>query len=317
MPLNNSAGAAVTAHDGNGAAGTAPNAAGDIATPFPLEPADEILIGDNDAAPEDEGSQPSATNDASSESEADASTPDGEDAPAEDGEQEAKQRNKVPAKERIKQLSDTAKAAVRRAEQAEQRERNLTQQLAKLEGRERPGEAADYDTDAAYAQALVTEAVNAAKAEALKDARADAAQERNEARRDEWIEKSAPMRSRVADFDAVVANPQAPISEFMKDAIVADPAGPEIAYFLGKNPEEARRIARLAPLQQATEIGRLASRFETAPVAKKITKAPPVRQTLEGHGSPPPKDPAKMTTEQYRAWRSEVSANKAKAGVRR
>lgn len=311
MSLNNSAGAAVTAQPGNEQAATVqPDA--DIAHPFPIEDGDSVLIGDHDAASQ-EDSQPSAT-EGDSDGDADADA-DGEDSPAEDGgTAEAEQKgNKVPAKDRIKQLSDRAKQAIRERDESDARVRSLEAQLAKVSQRDKPGEAADYESDADYAQALVKEAVHAAKEETLAEARQEALQQREVARRNEWLEKSAEMRDRVTDFDSVVANENAPISLTMRDAIVSDTAGPEIAYFLGKNPKEAAKIAALSPLQQAAAIGRLGARFENAPEPKKVTKAPAVRQKLDGHGSPPSRNPAKMTMEEYISYREEINANKAKA----
>lgn len=59
--------------------------------------------------------------------------------------------------------------------------------------------------------------------------------------------------------------------------------GPDVAYYLAKNPDESRRIAGLADNEQVLEIGRLEGRYlarresaatAEAPAPKKVTEAP-------------------------------------------
>ena len=53
----------------------------------------------------------------------------------------------------------------------------------------------------------------------------------------------------------------------------ADNAG-DIAYFLGKNTDEAKRISKLSTIAQAKEIGKLEVKLVRSPPAKKQTSAP-------------------------------------------
>jgi len=64
-------------------------------------------------------------------------------------------------------------------------------------------------------------------------------------------------REKHADFDAVVFNPDLRVSETMRDAIVHSEDGANLAYYLGQHPEEAARIAALAPMAQVLAMGRL------------------------------------------------------------
>lgn len=300
--VDNSAGAAVTAQDPN------------VAVDFPKDVATNADV----ASDKDSQASDPAELEADAEADANAETGEGEaEAEAEtdaDGESDAEKadteqkRNKVDAKTRIKQLSAKAREADARAAQAEAREQRLAAQLHKLETRERPGEAVDYETDAAYAQALVADAVAEAKKDALKEAREEAAHEKAGAQREAWLEKSAPMRQRAPDFETVATNPNLTITHFMKDAITGDDHGPEVIYYLGKNPEVAARIAGLSPLKQASEIGRLAERLGSAPQAKKVTQATAPRKTLQGHGSPAKPDVSKMDNQEYRAFREKQMA---------
>ena len=50
--------------------------------------------------------------------------------------------------------------------------------------------------------------------------------------------------------------------------------GPEIAYFLGSNPKEVDRIARMTPFLQAKEIGKIEAKLADNPPTKKPSSAP-------------------------------------------
>lgn len=110
--------------------------------------------------------------------------------------------------------------------------------------------------------------------------------------------------------DVVLANPELVVTPVMADAMTLTDAGPEIAYHLGKNPQEAKRIAVLPPQVQILEIARLEQKLK-APLPKATTKAPPPVVPVGGH-EPATKDPDKMTTAEWMRWR-EVEL-KAKRG---
>ena len=61
----------------------------------------------------------------------------------------------------------------------------------------------------------------------------------------------------------------------MAETIQASEIGPELAYYLGSNPKEAERIARLSPYLQAKEIGKIEVKLADNPPVKKTTSAPP------------------------------------------
>lgn len=114
--------------------------------------------------------------------------------------------------------------------------------------------------------------------------------------------REAEAASRYSDYEAVAHNPDLRISPAMATAIQLSDKGPDVAYYLGKNPAEAARIAGLNPIAQAAAIGRLEAKFLTV-VKKKTTSAPePVRAV--GNKGVVAKAPEKMSTEEYRAWRA-------------
>lgn len=112
--------------------------------------------------------------------------------------------------------------------------------------------------------------------------------------------------SKHPDFDDVVRGSTAPITQAMDDAIKVSPDGPEVMYHLAKNPQEADRIARLSPLMQILEMGKLQAKVTQvppkAPEPRRITNAGEPITTVSGAGVTE-EDPQKMNMEDYAAWR--------------
>jgi hypothetical protein len=93
---------------------------------------------------------------------------------------------------------------------------------------------------------------------------------------------------RYPDFEQVAYSQNHPVTDIMAEAIQSSDVGPDIAYWLGSNPKEAVRIARLTPTLQAKEIGVIEAKLVAAPPEKKTTSAPaPITPvTARASGSP-------------------------------
>jgi hypothetical protein len=76
------------------------------------------------------------------------------------------------------------------------------------------------------------------------------------------------------DFEDVVANPDLKLSVPMGSYILESDHRVELAYFLGQNPKESARIARLSPLRQVAELARLEDKISSKPAAKRPSAAP-------------------------------------------
>lgn len=87
-------------------------------------------------------------------------------------------------------------------------------------------------------------------------------------------EREDVARDKYSDFDEVAYNPALPITQAMAETIQESESGCDLAYFLGKNPQEAARIAKLSPFLQAKELGRLEAKLASAPAPKKPSGAP-------------------------------------------
>ena len=82
-------------------------------------------------------------------------------------------------------------------------------------------------------------------------------------------------RAEFPDFDEVVMDKEAPISEAMLDVIVQSPVGTKLAYYLGSHRDELARISQLSPVAQGLELGQIAATFKTPPKAAAPAKATP------------------------------------------
>lgn len=87
-----------------------------------------------------------------------------------------------------------------------------------------------------------------------------------------WEEKTTAAEAKYDDFDEVVGEikPTHPLTV----AIMREDNGADVAYYLGKNPKEAMRIAGLDPVSQMLAVGRLAQKLESEPMVKTPSKAP-------------------------------------------
>lgn len=110
------------------------------------------------------------------------------------------------------------------------------------------------------------------------------------------------VAARLPDFSQAlaVATDPAIVSQDLSVMILESEAAHDIAYHLGKNPEVARKLSAMHPVQAARELGKLEARL-TEP--KPVTKAPDPHTPVRGAAFAS-KDPGKMTGPEYQAWRA-------------
>lgn len=124
------------------------------------------------------------------------------------------------------------------------------------------------------------------------------------ARQAEFQQDAAEARTRYADFDAALAvasNAQF-VSPALSEMVLASEQPADLAYHLGKNPQEAVRLSSLPPLIAARELGKLEARLVANPPKIASTAPPPINPVRPGGA--PVHDPAKMSASEYAAWRS-------------
>lgn len=207
--------------------------------------------------------------------------------------------------------------------------RMLREQLAREEARRTPPAAPaepnrdQFDSLEDYHKAIATHTARVEAQKAIEDDRkartereskasANADQQRIS---DAWEKGEEAFRKEAKDYDEVVA-------EFIEsDLPDLDPrarqailelgetgVGQKVLYHLAKNPDEADRIARLPPLRQVIEIGKLE---EKVTPAKRTSNAPAPVSSVKG-ASATQGFRENMSTAEYNSWRKSQGARWAR-----
>ncbi|MFO0203578.1 MAG: hypothetical protein ACK528_10665, partial [Alphaproteobacteria bacterium] len=100
-----------------------------------------------------------------------------------------------------------------------------------------------------------------------------------------YHDREEQARDKYQDFEQVAYNPKLPITTVMADTIRASDVGPDVAYYLGTNVKETERIARLPPILQAKEIGKIEAKLADNPPVKRTTSAPAPITPVTARGS--------------------------------
>jgi hypothetical protein len=145
-----------------------------------------------------------------------------------------------------------------------------------------------------------------AEAKALKMIEQRELQRKQEEVLEAYHEREEKAREKYDDFEQVAYNRSLNITEIMAQAVQASDVGPDIAYWLGSNPKESDRIARLSPLLQAKEIGKIEAKLTSDPPVKRTTSAPPpitpVTARKSGNPSYDTTDPRSTKTMNATEW---------------
>ena len=169
----------------------------------------------------------------------------------------------------------------------------------------------DYDT---YVEALAEWKAEQKVQEALDRRQQSTEQAKKAAEAREvaksWAERQNAVRSVFTDYDAVVGSADVTITPAVSDILLTSDKGPEVAYYLAKNPSVVEKLNALSPTAAAREIGRLEAALEK-PSAKHVVEAPqPANVTRSPRTQP--SDPAQMDHEAYRAMRAKQGATWAR-----
>lgn len=175
-----------------------------------------------------------------------------------------------------------------------------------------PPDPKDFKTPLEYADALAEHKANIKLAERE-------VQKQQQTAASTYNERAEAVREKYTDFDEVVHD-DLPISPFAAQVIMASEIGPELAYHLGKNPDEAARIFKLEPLQQAREIGRIEASLAANPTpVKKASSAPDPIKPVGSRSTNPSYDPTdprsdKLSTSDWMELRNRQLMTRAKQG---
>ncbi len=203
-----------------------------------------------------------------------------------------------PAAKTFTQEELDAIVSKRLAREQRKWERERVQQPAAQPPKEVPP-VDQFESPEAYAEALAEK-----KAQELIAARER--QQQQAQLLEAYHDREEAAREKYEDFEQVAYNPNLPITEVMAQTIQASDIGPDVAYYLGANPKEADRIARMSPYLQAKEIGRIEAKLVADPPAKKTTSAPapikPVTARTSGAPAYDTTDPRSIKTMSASEW---------------
>ncbi len=250
-----------------------------------------------------------------------------------------------PGETRATRFAEYAKRARAAEERADRLARSLEQAIGALDRQTRPPEekppeapapiprpARDaYDGPDAYEAAVIEwasgNAVRAAWAEwearqtqttqqQEQQRQQQAENERQRAIHEAYATRHAAAMQKYPDWDEVVqTNETVRISDPMREAILMAEDGPDLAYHLGKHPDDAARIFALPPVQQIIEMGKLSAKLAApAPPVRAPTAPPPIRPVGNNTGNSE-RPLEELTTEEYAARRMPRLQAERRAGM--
>ncbi len=151
-----------------------------------------------------------------------------------------------------------------RADLLERQLNELRQPKAASQGEPKMSEFSDIEE---YAKAKAEFEKGNLRKEFEAQRHADTQKEQHTRLLSEWETKATRAETKYEDFDEVVGElePNAPWTV----AIMRAKNGEDIAYHLGKNIQEAKRIMSLDPIDQFLEIGELGAKLAATPVKPK------------------------------------------------
>ena len=133
----------------------------------------------------------------------------------------------------------------------------------------------DYQTHTDFVEALADWKYDQRRKSDLAAERAASFKTESDKALQDFASKEREFRSKTSDYDEVMEDA---MSISATDAVIAEvvQSGPELKYYLAKNPAEVERLNKLGPIALAREVGKIEARFTTSPSEKTatVTKAP-------------------------------------------
>lgn len=150
-------------------------------------------------------------------------------------------------------------------------------------------EAFNFDVDKfndAKSRWNIRQEVNALKTELQRDQLTERQTRLAQTRLAELQERADAIKDRVPDFEKALrefADEGGEFAQHVKEAVLR--VGPELAYYLAKNPDVADELNELEPYEAAIRIGELKPKLSLAQ-SRKQTQAPPPLKGLSGGAAP-------------------------------
>jgi hypothetical protein len=149
-------------------------------------------------------------------------------------------------------------------EQAEQAQRARIEQEPKRE---------HFRDDDAYLEARLEQLAERKAAEKISQLEKQREQEKVS---EQFLERAEKASEKYPDFQQVAGNPNLPINDGMAEFIADSEMGPDVAYYLGKHPSEAAKIAQMSPIKAARELTRIEAEVSAKPAVKTSNAPAPI-----------------------------------------
>ena len=230
-----------------------------------------------DASLEEESTEVDAEVEETEEQESEAESP-----PADD---ENVEKKTDAFQERIDKLTSSFRESEREAEALRQRLEDAEKRLAEVPP-EPHKTLADFEFDEdKYRDYLFTEAESRAERAAERVVRGFQEKVTVESSVEKFAAREREFSKSVADYETVAHAPDVKINSAMAVEIRESEIGPEMAYYLGKHPEEAALISRKSPREVIKEMTILESKLRAEKgkaTGKKVSDAPPPPAKIRG-----------------------------------
>lgn len=217
------------------------------------------------------------------------------------------EKGRFVPQERVNEITRARREAERRAEALERELATYRQQQPaqhQPQSQDKPPQLADFDYDQdAWSRAVTEYAIAQAESRVEKKFTTKTQQEQQQSVQRSFEERAAKYAAEHPDFDKAVDDLGKTVrfSPEIIEAVGVSEQGPAIVHYLAQHLDEADRIARLPAHLAAVQLGRIEAQL-SQPKPKPVTKAPDPAPTLGG-GAAASKDPDRMTTDEWLAWR--------------
>lgn len=167
----------------------------------------------------------------------------------------------------------------------------------------------EYDNEGDYISAIVDFRNNAMMNKLIAQKNQQEVIEKEEKFRSDWMNSEEVGLKKYNDFDEkfeVLNDKSFPGNRMMAEAIIDSPYKEDIQYFLGSNPDHARKIALLPGIQSVKKIAEIESRYAARKKAATVTKAPPlIGNVRTNKGGVPKVNPEQIPQEDFDKWYKE------------
>lgn len=131
-----------------------------------------------------------------------------------------------------------------------------------------------------------------------------------EKRQQSYQTKAAEFAKTAPDFTEVTEAYDGPFNQTIAQALLDSDMGPEVAYYLAKNPDEAEKLEGMNYGQVSRFFGKIEAKLESQKTPEvKVTKAPPPIPAQRGTANTSSLDPYNnpdMTAEQWRQFKAKL-----------